>query len=286
MILIADSGSTKTEWMQLENDCAKINNTFVTSGINPVLQSEKEIIEEVTNNIIPRLNSTTTLNGLYFYGAGCLPEKVEMMKNIFSSHFTITGNIEVNSDMLGTARSLCGNKAGIACVLGTGSNSCFYDGKKIAANVPPLGYILGDEGSGAALGKQFVADLLKNQLSPELKEKFLSQHQFTQAEIIDRVYRKPFPNRFLAGFSPFIKKHINEPEVYNMVLNNFKLFINRNVKQYDYKKYKVGFNGSIAYSYKEILQEAARETGIDIGDIIAKPIEGLMKYHRMALLEE
>ena len=164
--------------------------------------------------------------------------------------------------------------------MGTGSNSCYYDGESIVANVSPLGFILGDEGSGACLGKLMVGDLLKNQMTPELKEKFLAQFNLTPADIIDRVYRKPFPNRFLASLSPFLAQNINEPCVHELVLNSFKAFFKRNIMQYEnYQNLKVNLIGSVAFYYKEVLAEAAEAMGIQWGTIIQSPMEGLIKYH-------
>ena len=181
--------------------------------------------------------------------------------------------------MLAAARGLCGHEAGIVCILGTGSNSCFYNGKEIVNNVSPLGFILGDEGSGAVLGKLLVGDILKNQLSPAVKEAFLKQFDLTAPEIIDRVYRQPFPNRFLASLSPFIAQHLEEPGIRRLVLNSFIAFLRRNVMQYDYAQYPAHFIGSVAYCYREILQEAAQETGVNIGKILQSPMEGLIRYH-------
>jgi N-acetylglucosamine kinase-like BadF-type ATPase len=195
----------------------------------------------------------------------------------------VEGEIEVNSDMLGTARALCGREAGIACILGTGSNSCYYDGKNIVANVSPLGFILGDEGSGAVLGKLFIGSLLKNQLTEGLKETFLDEYKLTPAEIIDRVYRKPFPNRFLATFSPFIAKHIEDNSIQLLVKNAFSDFFRRNVMQYDYRTCKVHFCGSIAHFYRDSLIEAANELQLNIGTIAQTPMDGLVAYHSITL---
>ena len=182
--------------------------------------------------------------------------------------------------MLAAARGLCGHEAGIACIMGTGSNSCYYDGEKIIENVSPLGFILGDEGSGAVLGKLLVGNILKNQFTPELKEKFLSQFNLTPGEIIDRVYRKPFPNRFLASLSPFIAQNLQEPCVRQMVLGSFKDFFKRNVMQYDYSHNKVHFIGSVAHYYRDVLEEAANEMGIQMGTILQSPMKGLIAYHK------
>ena len=261
MILIADSGSTKTDW------CIVFNDTPIkrigTKGINPFFQSEEEIQQELTHSLLPQLPEGT-INSVFFYGAGCTP---------------VIGNIITTSVMLAAARGLCGHEAGIACILGTGSNSCFYNGEEIVNNISPLGFILGDEGSGAVLGKLLVGDILKNQLPPAIKEAFLKQFDLTAPEIIDRVYRQPFPNRFLASLSPFIAQHLEEPGIRQLVLDSFIAFFRRNVMQYDYTQYPVHFIGSVAHCYREILQEAAQETGIRIGKILQSPMEGLILYH-------
>lgn len=277
MILIADSGSTKTDWCIVENG-VPLQQIF-TKGTNPFFQSEEEISNEIATVLLPQLQ-TNELDAVYFYGAGCgFPDKIETMHRAISKHLKVKGEVEVSTDMLAAARGLCGHSAGIACIMGTGSNSCYYDGKDIVTNVSPLGFILGDEGSGACLGKLLVGDLLKNQMTPELKEKFLTQFSLTPADIIDRVYRKPFPNRFLASLSPFLFQNLNEPCIRTLVFDSIKAFLKRNVMQYDYQHSKVHFIGSVAFYYKELLAEAAQETGIQLGTIIKSPMEGLIEYH-------
>ena len=275
MILIADGGSTKTEWCVAEDRKEMLR--IKTKGMNPYFQSEDEISEEVRMVILPHLKNKT-LDALHFYGAGCTPEKVPMMKQALAKHLDVA-TIEVNSDILAAAHGLCGKNPGIVCILGTGSNSCFYDGEKIVSNVSPLGFILGDEGSGAVLGKLLVGDLLKNQLPPELKEKFLKQFELTQGIITERVYRQPFPNRFLAGLSPFLAQNIEHPEIRALVTYAFKAFLNRNVKQYDYKNNKVHFVGSVAHHYRDVLKEALADCEMQLGNIVQAPIEGLVLYH-------
>ena len=276
MMLIADSGSTKTDW------CVILDNTPIkrigTKGLNPFFQSEEEIQQELTHSLLPQLPEGT-IDSVYFYGAGCTPEKAPTLRRAIADSLPVVGNIKAYSDMLAAARGLCGREAGITCILGTGSNSCFYDGKEIVNHISPLGFILGDEGSGAVLGKLLVGDILKNQLSPAIKEVFLKQFDLTVPEIIDRVYRQPFPNRFLASLSPFIAQHLEEPEIRQLVLGSFIAFLRRNVMQYDYTQYPAHFIGSVAHCYKEILQEAAQETGIRIGKILQSPMEGLIQYH-------
>lgn len=276
MMLIADSGSTKTDW------CVILDNTPIkrigTKGLNPFFQSGEEIQQELTHSLLPQLPEGT-IDSVYFYGAGCTPEKAPTLRRAIADSLPVVGNIKAYSDMLAAARGLCGREAGITCILGTGSNSCFYDGKEIVNHISPLGFILGDEGSGAVLGKLLVGDILKNQLSPAIKEAFLKQFDLTVPEIIDRVYRQPFPNRFLASLSPFIAQHLEEPGIRQLVLGSFIAFLRRNVMQYDYTQYPAHFIGSVAHCYKEILQEAAQETGIRIGKILQSPMEGLIQYH-------
>ena len=278
MILIADSGSTKTDWCVVENGV--LVQQIFTKGTNPFFQSEEEISNEIATALLPELK-TDEFDAVYFYGAGCgFPDKIEIVHRAISKQLKVKGCVEVATDMLAAARGLCGREAGIACIIGTGSNSCYYDGENIVANVSPLGFILGDEGSGACLGKLMVGDLLKNQMTPELKEKFLKQFDLTPADIIDRVYRKPFPNRFLASLSPFLSQNINEPCVHDLVLNSFKAFFKRNIMQYEnYQNLKVNLIGSVAFYYKEVLAEAAEAMGIQLGTIIQSPMEGLIKYH-------
>ena len=275
-MLIADSGSTKTDW------CVILDNTPIkrigTKGLNPFFQSEEEIQQELTHSLLPQLPEGT-IDSVYFYGAGCTPEKAPTLRRAIADSLPVVGNIKAYSDMLAAARGLCGREAGITCILGTGSNSCFYDGKEIVNHISPLGFILGDEGSGAVLGKLLVGDILKNQLSPTIKEVFLKQFDLTVPEIIDRVYRQPFPNRFQASLSPFIAQHLEEPGIRQLVLGSFIAFLRRNVMQYDYTQYPAHFIGSVAHCYKEILQEAAQETGIRIGKILQSPMEGLIQYH-------
>ena len=278
MILIADSGSTKTDWCVVEN--GQPIQQISTKGINPFFQSEEEISNEIATSLLPQLK-TNALDAVYFYGAGCgFPDKIAMVHRAITKHLQITREVEVNTDMLAVAHGLCQHEAGIACIMGTGSNSCYYDGKQIVSNVSPLGFILGDEGSGAVLGKLLVGDILKNQMTPELKEKFLKQFSLTPADIIDRVYRKPFPNRFLATLSPFLAQNIDEPCIHALVLGSFKSFLKRNVMQYEnFRNSKVHFIGSVAFYYKTILAEAAQEMNIQLGTIIKSPLEGLIKYH-------
>lgn len=275
MILIADSGSTKTDWCVVENGESILR--FKTRGTNPFFQTEEEIGKEIEAGLLPSLKGFEP-SAIYFYGAGCaFPEKNDMIRRAVNRYLSVP--VEVGSDLLAAARALCGDQPGIACIMGTGSNSCYYDGREIVKNVSPLGFILGDEGSGAVLGKLLIGDVLKDQLPPALKDQFLTQYELTPALIMDKVYRQPFPNRFLAGFSPFIREHLDEPAIWELVTRSFLAFFTRNVKQYDYFEQSVHLVGSVAWYYQDVLKEIAFDLGIRLGTIARSPMEGLVAYH-------
>lgn len=275
-ILIADSGATKTDWSFVLN--GQIDKRFETKGISPIYQSQDEIVEEIRQTVYPEFKNRT-VDAIYFYGTGCIPEKIESVKNAISRSFPVS-EIEVYSDLAAAAHALCGHQPGIACILGTGSNSCEWNGTEIVKQVSPLGFILGDEGSGASLGKLLVGDALKNQLTPALKEKLLEQYNLTPAVIIDKVYQQPFPSRFLAGLAPFLLENISEPGIRSIVNRSFSDFFERNIAQYNYRKNKVNFVGSIAWHFAEILREVAAEKGIRIGKIEKSPMAGLVEFYK------
>lgn len=280
MILLADSGSTKTDWCIAENN--SIQKRISTRGTNPFFQTPDEIEREIASELVPA-TAGFPIDKIFFYGAGCaFPEKNEIIRAVLAIHYP-SATIEINSDMLAAARALCQRSAGIACILGTGSNSCYYDGKQICNNVSPLGFILGDEGSGAVLGRRLVGDCLKNQLPPPLKEKFLARFDLTPAAILERVYKRPFPNRFLASLSPFIAENIQIPEIRRIATEGFTDFFRRNVMQYDrYTELPIHFTGSIAYYYRPILEMCAEQLKLRIGTILQAPMEGLVAYHSIA----
>ncbi len=275
MHLIADSGSTKTNWSL--TDGKSVLKEIYTMGINPFYQSELEISEEIEKQLKPKITDWI-IKSITFYGAGCsFPEKKALVANALGKYFPDTV-IEIQNDLLGAARSLFGRKDGIACILGTGSNSCYYDGKQIVENVSPLGFMLGDEGSGAVLSKTLVADCLKGQLPEYLSKKFLKQNDLTPEVIMENVYKKPFPNRFLAKFTPFLSENIEEPAIYNIVYQGFDSFFKRNILQYPEGK-QVGFIGSVAYHFREILEEVAKNQGFLVSKIEQNPMSGLVAYH-------
>ena len=277
MILIADCGSTKVEWC-LVNDGA-VEKSLYTSGINALLMTEVEIADSIGRELMPEI-AGAEISEVYFYGAGCISDETcGNVRRAIASHISASV-IEVNTDLLAAARALCGHETGIACILGTGSNSCYYDGEKIIDHVSPLGYILGDEGSGAVLGRLLIGDVLKEQLSPELCEKFLTQYNLNRLEIIHRVYREPQANRFLASVSPFLLENMEEPAIHRLVLNEFKSFFVRNISHYKgYRELPINFVGSIAFHYREVLKEAADAIDATLGLIVVSPMEGLVRFH-------
>jgi N-acetylglucosamine kinase-like BadF-type ATPase len=275
MKLIADSGSTKTDWVVVRG--GEVVRSVCTKGMNPYFQSCDEIRREVETTLSPEIEDLA-VDVVCFYGAGCVFDGVGAMRKAISCAIP-SAEIHVYSDLLAAAHSTCGHQAGIACILGTGSNSCFYDGREIVKNVSPAGFILGDEGSGAMLGRMLASDVLKGILSGRLRDAFFERFRITEAEILDRVYRKPFPNRFLAGLSPFLHDHQEEPEVRQIAIRSFYSFLTRNVMQYEWRKYAANFVGSVAYCYQAILREAAAMAGIRIGRIVKSPVNGLVEYY-------
>lgn len=279
MKLIADCGSTKIDWCVLDAD-GSVKTRFATTGINAVMLTEEEIAARLRDEVAPHTDGLDIAE-VYFYGAGCLADEVcGNVRRAIASVVPGATVIEVASDMLAAARALCGHEPGIACILGTGSNSCFYDGRDIVQNVSPLGYILGDEGSGAVLGKLLVGAVLKGQLPAPLCEKFLKQYDLTLLDIIRRVYKEPQGNRFLASLTPFLLDNIHEPKVYALVFNSFCDFFRRNVSHYDGMcKPVANFIGSIAYYYRDVLGAAAAECGYTLGTVLKSPMEGLIRFH-------
>ena len=277
MKLIADCGSTKIQWCAVEN--GKVVKEVFTPGMNAVMLTEEEMAARIGNELKPEVEGMT-FDSIYFYGAGCISEEVcANVRRAIAAHVPAPV-IEVYTDLLAAARALFGKEAGIACIMGTGSNSCYYDGEKIVDNVSPLGYILGDEGSGAVLGKLLVGDVLKKQLPEALCEKFLAQYDLDRMKIIQKVYRKHPEKRFLASVTPFLSQNIEEPAVHRLVLNAFKAFFVRNIANYaNFKDYSINFVGSIAHYYRPVLEEAAASVGCKVGKVLQAPMEGLIAYH-------
>lgn len=281
MKLIAESGSTRTEWALVE-DNHLVQRVF-TEGLNPFFQTRREISRSVRLGL-PESFFKKKLDQIYYYGAGCSSyEKKNILGASLVAQFKTP--IQVESDLLAAARGLFKCEAGIACILGTGSNSCFYDGKIIVKNVKAAGYILGDEGSGAVLGKLFLADLLKGLAPKELANEFHEKFRISVNDVMESVYNLPFPNRFLGTIAYFLGDYMDNEYVYNLLTNNLRSFFNRNVCQYDYINYPIRFVGSLAYAYPDILQEVAQEFGVEIDVIEETPMNGLIEFHSMNIEE-
>lgn len=277
MILIADSGSTKTDWVL--HDSNSIVARVKTQGLNPTLQESEEIYNILKEELADKISSDAP-DTIYFYGAGCAYESAnERMREALGRIFT-TNKIEINSDLLAAARALCGHEEGIACILGTGSNSCLFNGKKIVENTPSLGYILGDEGSGAYLGRQLVSDCIKKQLPAAICKKFLTQYNLTIAGILERVYHEPLPNRYLASFAPFLAENRNNAEIKALLKHCFTLFFQRNTMIYRRSWLPIHIIGGIGTTFANELKETAESLGLSIGNIVDSPMNGLIEYHK------
>ena len=274
MILVADSGPTKTAWSVFGKGVPA--SLFETVGINPVRDSEADILA-VLDDVAVWLKDVR-VDQVYFYGAGCVSPYAEVVERVLRSVFEHAA-IAVESDLLGAARAMCGHQAGIACILGTGSNSCYYDGERIVNNVSPLGWILGDEGSGAVLGRQLVGDVLKGQLPAAVCAAFEERFHLTRTDIIEAVYRQPLPNRFLASLVPFLSEQSAEPAIHAFLVREFRRFFVRNVVVYGHPELPVHFVGGIASHFPKELSEAAELEGLKIGRIEGSPILDMTRFH-------
>lgn len=278
MILIADSGATKTDWCLLAENGTEM--LFKTQGISPHYQTSEEITATVKAELLPQLQDLIPAE-IYFYGTGCSSAKSrEIVAKGFRTAFPVTTTIAIDHDLIAAARALCGREEGIACILGTGSNSCHFKDGKIAYNVPNLGFILGDEGSGGYLGKRLIQAFLNLELPAEVHRKFKETYNLEHEEIIHTVYTKPFPNRFLATFAKFLGENRENPFIANLIHTGINDFFRKNITRYTgYENLPVHFLGSIAYHFSPELKEIAKSHNVTIGKIIKTPMEGLIEYH-------
>ena len=277
MILIADSGATKTDWCLLSEKGAET--IYKTQGISPHYQTSEAISATVKTELLPQLQGLVP-NEIFFYGTGCSSDKSkEIVAQGLRSVFPQT-KIAVDHDLIAAARALCGREEGIACILGTGSNSCHFKDGKIAYNVPNLGFILGDEGSGGYLGKRLIQAFLNLELPEDLHQKFKATYNLSHEEIIHTVYTKPFPNRYLATFARFIGDNRDHPFLAKLIYNGINDFFIKNITRYpEHKTLPVHFLGSIAYYFNAELREIAASHNVTIGRILKTPMEGLIEYH-------
>ena len=275
MKIIAESSSTRTEWSLIE-DGQVVEHAF-TMGLNPYFMSRREISHTVRLEL-PDVFFKRRWEHVYFYGAGCAnKEKNKIMESSLVAQFKTPVTIE--SDLLGAARGLLVRRHGLACILGTGSNSCFYDGNEIVKNVKPLGYILGDEGSNAYMGKHFIADVLKELAPKELISAFYDKYQLSLNTLMDQVYTNSLPNRSLAQYAFFLREHLDSEYVYSLVYNSLMQFFKRNISQYDYEQNPICFVGSTCVMYEDVLRRVAADFGATIEKIRKYSMPGLVEYH-------
>lgn len=275
-LLIADAGSTKIDWAYLSPDGGV--RRVQTEGLNALLASGDDMARVLgaVRELLPRAQ----VDQVYYYGAGCASQAICGKIRQALCGTLSTEDVFVASDLLGAARALLGHEPGIACILGTGSNSCLYDGTEIIMNIPPMGFILGDEGSGASLGKRLLGDIAKTIAPEHIRELFIRRFALTVPDILDRVYRLAAPNRFLAAMVPFISDNIHDPYMTALVRREFSDFLSRNVLLYPgAKEMPVHFTGSIARVFRDILREAAASAALSVGTILAAPMPGLITYH-------
>lgn len=280
MILIADSGGSKIDWrlLQIDGTIEQAN----TPGFNPYYQPVEDLKRNFRDVVLPKI--TGNVNKIFFYGAGVSSEKNQIkVKETFEEFFP-EAKIEIGWDLLAAARALCGREPGIACIMGTGSNSCLYDGKQIVGNVANLGWILADEGSGANIGRKFLVDYLRELMPEGLRAQFKERFPFTREEFLEKVYQQERPSAFLASFTKFIFQHLKEPYCYKLIYSSFSEFYENNIMKYEnYKNLKVHFTGSIAFYFSDLLRQVANDKGITVKNILEGPIAGLTLYHQKDL---
>lgn len=284
MILIADSGSTKTDWRLI--DSQKNIYQYTTIGFNPYFQDSDTIAHEIRKNLLPlvRLQVMEDIDSddlfIYFYGAGCsYKQKCDILKMAIQEVFP-KANIEVEHDLLAAARALCGKNEGIAAIMGTGSNSCYYNGEQIEENVASLGYILGDEGSGAHIGKHFIQDYLNKDMPQKISQDFYETYKLSNDTIFDAVYKSQMPSKFLASFSKFIYQNQHEQYIHDLLMFSFDQFFKKHICKYpNHREVKMSCVGSVAYYYRNKLHYVADSKGIVIDKILESPISALTLYH-------
>jgi glucosamine kinase len=276
-ILIADSGATKCEWCVVERGKAK--KTIFTLGISPYFLSSHQVEELVRREVFPEVRKFK-IEAIFYYGTGCKnPANKTMIKKAIKKVFPDL-EVNVDHDMMGAAKSVCLHTKGVACILGTGSGSCFYNGKTIAKSSTGLGYVLGDEGSGAYLGKKVVQYYLYDTFDEELKYRFEEKFKLSSVEILDKVYKQPLPNRFLAGFTAFLAENRGHFMVENIIedgLNDF--FFHHIIKFNESWKYPIHFVGGVSYGFRDVVKDLCSSYELELGTILQNPMEGLIKFH-------
>ena len=276
MILLADGGSTKCDWAVIDEKSGRTALRFATEGLNPFVKGRDEIASVLRSVVVPRVKPLSP-EAVFFYGAGAAFAGAEVLCGEIAA--ALPGSrVEVRSDMDGAARSAVGDGRGIVCILGTGSNSAYYENGRVVRNTPSLGYVLGDEGGGAALGRALLSDIFKGVAPEHIRRDFERQFGLSQAELLENVYRKPAANRFLASFAPFLSERLDDSYVCGLVSEAFESFILRNMAAYP-SDAPVWFVGSVALHFERVLRPAVRRCGFTVGGVAGSPLEGLVAYH-------
>lgn len=280
MILIADSGSTKTDWRLVDTNTG-YSLGIQTDGFNPYYQDAQQIAATLQTQLLPHLKQAVVTT-VFYYGTGCTGPSVNyIIADALQAVLPGLQLVEVNSDMLGAARAALGQQAGIVCILGTGANACCYDGTTISRGIQSLGFWLGDEGSGGYLGKTLVRDFFQERLPVDLQKLFQQQYALDRTTLLENAYQKPFPNRYFASFTPFLFAHLKHPYVAELVTDAFALFLTTYVRRFpEADQWPVHFVGSIAYYFSDSLQQAVKQTGLTMGHIVKAPVDELVDFHK------
>lgn len=277
-ILIADSGATKCEWCLINDNNRK--QVVFTQGISPYFLDALQVETIIRHELVPSLKNKP-VDTIYYYGTGCSnPANAALIKKAISTVFP-NAKVEVNHDLTGAARSLCGDEKGIACILGTGSNSCYFNGRQVMKNSPGLGYVLGDEGSGAYLGKKVIQYFLYDTFDEELRFRFDKMFHTNSVEILENVYKKPLPNRYLARFTLFLADNRGHYMVENIIEDGLNDFFFQHLCKYGESwKYPINFVGGVAFGFKDVVRELCETYEFELGTVLKNPMEGLVKYHK------
>ncbi|MEG2337158.1 MAG: hypothetical protein RSC04_05405 [Bacteroidales bacterium] len=284
MLLLADSGSTKTDWCLISKSGDE--KYFQTIGLNPYFVDESMVDEILSKELDPFFDKSK-VEFVHFFGSGCANDSKKMVLQYSLEHFFSTAEVFVESDLIGAAQALCGKEKGLVCILGTGSSSCLYDGQNIIDRRPSLGYLLGDHGSAASLGLHLLSDFLHQDMPEHLQNAFAQECPYLTPDILDRVYKGPFPNRFLGGFAKFLFEHKEEMYAKNLVTKAFETFFEKQILRYpNFSAYPIHFVGSTAYWFSNLIHEVAQKNGLQIQQIVQRPMDGLKAYYKPLFVEQ
>lgn len=281
-VLIVDAGSTQSTWCLLNPHRKSVTHS---QGMSPYFLSAEQILDQLQRDIAPKLHrSSLKPQDLYYYGTGCANKHLAQIIGRALKKSFPDCRIHVNHDLFGAARALCGRSKGIACILGTGSNSCYFDGKTIRRNVPGLGYVLGDEGSGAYLGRKVLQYYLYQIFDPDLRRIFETTFHTEASQILEHVYKQPLPNRYLASFAPFLSENRGHFMVENIIEDGLYDFYFQHISRYTESwKLPIHFVGGVAWAFRDVLRSLCHSYEFDMGTVLKTPMDGLIRYHRSLL---